>query len=89
MCPSWIEDEFENLVVNKPLDNLFRIKSCNGDTHVLYQGGQRRIQGITDLTTLIKNMRITITTLNPKQVIKWLVDNKVLELIFDPARTHL
>ena len=52
---------------------------------------QRRIQGISDLTALIKNQRIysTNTTDAGKVLINWLTKNKVLELVFDPARTHL
>jgi hypothetical protein len=52
---------------------------------------QRRIQGISDLTTLIKNQRVysTSTTEAGKALVKWIAENKVLELVFDPQKTHL
>jgi hypothetical protein len=49
---------------------------------------QRRIQGITDLTQLIKNQRISISSMTAKQIIEWMTENQVLELLFDPVRTH-
>lgn len=52
---------------------------------------QRRIQGISDLSTLIKHCRLQSYTAPDagKAMIDWIVKNKVIDAVFDPAKTHL
>lgn len=51
---------------------------------------ERRIQGIRDLNTIIKNNRMySQKSFTAQYLIQWIVDNGVFLLLFDPKQTHL
>lgn len=51
---------------------------------------ERRIQGIRDLNTVIKNNRMySFKSFSPAYLIEWISTNGVYPLLFDPKQTHL
>jgi hypothetical protein len=50
----------------------------------------RRIQGIKDLNQIIKNNRMSsFKSISNSGLIKWLNENDIFSIIFDPKKTHL
>lgn len=50
----------------------------------------RRIQGIKDLSNLSRSIKYTThKSFKSGDLVKWIKDNKVLELILDPKQTHI
>jgi hypothetical protein len=52
---------------------------------------ERRINGIKDLNTLIKNNTLykTSTTFTTEFLLDWMKENGVFSVIWDPRKTHL
>jgi len=51
---------------------------------------ERRIQGIRDLNTIIKNVRMfNNKSFTAPFLIEWMQANGVFNIIFDPRQTHL
>jgi hypothetical protein len=52
---------------------------------------ERRINGIKDLNTLIKNNTLykTSTTFTTEFLLEWMKENGVFSVIWDPRKTHL
>ena len=50
----------------------------------------RRIQGIKDLNQIIKNNRMSsFKSISNSGLVKWLNENDIFSIIFDPKKTHL
>jgi hypothetical protein len=50
---------------------------------------ERRIQGIRELTQIIKEHRTTTTRLTDAYLVDWMQTHGVYDLLFDPKKTHL
>ena len=68
---------------------IFRLELCSKSLKSQYL--DRRIQGIKDLTTLIKNNTLlsNSTTFSTDFLIEWMVQNDTLTQIWDSRHTHL
>ena len=68
---------------------IFRLELCSKSLKSQYL--DRRIQGIKDLTTLIKNNTLlsNSTTFSTDYLIEWMVKNDTLNQIWDSRHTHL
>jgi hypothetical protein len=50
---------------------------------------ERRIQGIRDLSQIIKNNRMSLDRSSGGFLVEWMLTNGIFDILFDPKKTHL
>jgi hypothetical protein len=50
---------------------------------------ERRIQGIRDLSQIIKSHRMSLDRSSGTPLVEWMLKNDLFDILFDPKKTHL